>query len=263
MDKFDLEFDFDDAPAEQESFSLEFAEKVLSMHDAVCCESAPVQKTLVTMLLDRSGSMELVRDETISAINGYLRELRHAPGDLRFTMVQFDDGPEGMDLRKVHVARRIAEVPELTPQDYEPRGTTPLIDAACTVIRAVEDSLHGRTCKVVIAIQTDGLENASHCNDWNDLKALIDRKRADGWQFVFMGCGIDAYDQGRRMGLGDGAILSYGKDEISTEAAFRETAHNTVAFASDVMSEMVYSMEQKQASGDAGAGHVPDDRQRP
>jgi hypothetical protein len=74
------------------------------------------------------------------------------------------------------------------------------IDAAYKTIKAVEKSLNGSNPKVVVCIQTDGHENASTEHTWDELNALIKEKSAAGWQFNFLGTGIDAYDTGAHMG---------------------------------------------------------------
>lgn len=47
------------------------------------------QKTLVTLLLDRSGSMERIASQTIDAINAWMDELRREE-QMLFSLVQFD-----------------------------------------------------------------------------------------------------------------------------------------------------------------------------
>jgi uncharacterized protein YegL len=214
-------------------------------------------RTLVTLLLDRSGSMQSLKSDTIGAINAYREELRRSAEDIRYSQVHFDTPASGrMGLERVCVAEPIASVPDMTEADYHPRGSTPLIDAACATIRAVADSLsdpdRAARTKVVIAIQTDGMENASVENSWTDLKALIAEKEKAGWQFVFMGAGIDAYAQGERMGIARDNTLSYGTDRRATKAAFAATARNTASFAAGSRASMHYSDEQKQAAGDPG-----------
>lgn len=208
-------------------------------------------KTLVTLLLDRSGSMQSVRDDTVGAINAWLGELRLTETEMRFSLVLFDDDQGDMDLQKLHVATPIGDVPDLQPDQFRPRGTTPLVDAACTTIRAVRESLEGRDdVKVIFAIQTDGLENASRENRWEDLRALISECEETGWQFNFMGCGINAYGQGARMGIRSENTVSYGKDLLETRAAFAATAENTRLYASGARADVSYTPEQKLRSGD-------------
>lgn len=218
-------------------------------------DTAGDSRTLVTLLLDRSGSMQSLKSDTIGAINAYRQQLRTGEGDIRYSQVHFDTNLDGrLELERICVAEKIADVPDMTADDYHPRGGTPLIDAACTTIRAVAASLadpaKAQRTKVVIAIQTDGEENQSIENSWDDLKALIGEKEKLGWEFVFMGAGIDAYAQGARMGIERSKTISYGTDAASTKAAFAATARNTAAFASGRLTSMAYTEEQKSASGD-------------
>ena len=125
-----------------------------------------MSKTLVTLLLDRTGSMESVRDDTIGAFNTYLDTLKQDGDSLYFTLIQFDS----MSVDKVHVNEPVKEIPRLTRETYVPRASTPLIDAAYKTIKAVEKSVNGSPqTKIVICIQTDGQENASteYTNPYN------------------------------------------------------------------------------------------------
>jgi hypothetical protein len=128
-------------------------------------------RTLVTFLLDRTGSMEAIRDDTIGGFNAYLDGLK---GDgeayIEFTLIQFDS----VSIDKICVAVPIAKVDKLTRETYQPRASTPLIDAAVKTINAVEASLrHDPAAKVVVCIQTDGQENSSVEHNWGELNALI------------------------------------------------------------------------------------------
>ena len=215
-------------------------------------KNSAAKKTLVTLLLDRSGSMQNVKDDTIGAINAYLATLRASGEDIRFSLVMFDANfSGGMDLSRICVAKKISKVADLTSDDFQPRGQTPLIDASCATIQAVAESLGDRTdTNVVFAIQTDGAENASVEFTWEGLRSLIAEKEVLGWEFNFMGCGIDAYEQGARMGISRDKTLSYGKDRIATRAAFEATASNTALYASGTTASVGYTSEQKKSAGD-------------
>src|SRR5262245_31493327 len=152
------------------------------------------QCTLVTFLLDETGSMESIKDDTIGGFNAYLGSLRAESAPIDFTLIRFDS----RRIEKVCVAVPVAEVAELTPASYQPGASTPLIDAAYKTIKAVEKSLKGSNPKVVVCIQTDGHENASTEHTWDELNALIKEKSAVGWQFNVLGTGIDAYEAWRR-----------------------------------------------------------------
>jgi hypothetical protein len=208
------------------------------------------EHTLVTFLLDRSGSMEAIKNDTIGAFNAYLDGLA---GDkaikIDFTLIQFDS----MSLDKVCVAVPVAQAVKLDNGNYQPRGGTPLIDAAYKTIKAVEGSLNGsdKGTKVVVCIQTDGEENSSTEYTWDQLNALIKEKTALGWQFNFMGASIDAYKQAGRMGISQGSTVSYNSfDPAATRATFRGRASATSLYASGVRADMSFSAADKRASGD-------------
>jgi hypothetical protein len=209
----------------------------------------PSTRTLVTFLLDRTGSMEAIRDDTIGGFNAYLDGLKgNGATDIDFTLIQFDS----VSIDKVCVAVPVAEVTKLTRDTYQPRASTPLIDAAVKTIDAVEASLRSQpAAKVVICIQTDGQENSSTEHNWAELNALVKEKSAKGWQFNFMGVGIDAYDQGARMGISPAATLAYDhRDRQATVAAFSASAENARRYARAEAPDTDYTPAQKVGSGD-------------
>src|SRR5260221_14561392 len=79
------------------------------------------ERTLVTFLLDRTGSMEPIKDDTIGAFNAYLDGLQKAATSIDFTFVQFDS----ISIDKVCVGMPVAQVPRLDASTYQPRASTP------------------------------------------------------------------------------------------------------------------------------------------
>ena len=203
--------------------------------------------TLVAFLLDRTGSMASVRDDTIGAFNAYVDELKKGKNIL-FSFVQFDS----QSIDKIHVRTPVATVAKLTRETYVPRAATPLIDAAYKTIKAVEEALNkDKKSKVVICIQTDGQENASTEHTWNELNVLIKEKTASGWQFNFMGVGIDAYDQGAKMGIARHSTVAYNhQDGAATRDCFVANASNTVGYSAGTQASTAYTTEQKRLAGD-------------
>ena len=238
-------------------------------------------KALVTLLLDRSGSMESIRNETVLGINAWLAELRKSRDDMRFSLIQFDQHqdikslagkmPSGsMCLEKTYEVVPVAEIPDMTLDMFHPRGGTPLIDAACATIRAIDAGLRDhkadkadkkgkkkkknrkdtRDIKIILAIQTDGKELHSVENSWKDLKSLVNEKEAEGWEILFMGAGIDAYSQAGLMGISEDKTLSYGVDMTATRNAFTATAQKSVRYASGDVASMGYTRAEKRSAGD-------------
>jgi hypothetical protein len=161
-----------------------------------------------------------------------------------------------MSIDKVCVAEPVTKVAKLTRETYQPRASTPLIDAAYKTIEAVEASLVTHPAeRIVICIQTDGHENASIEHSWNELNALVKEKAAKGWQFNFMGVGIDAYDQGARMGIAPAATVAYDhRDPAATRAVFAASADNAREYALGERPNSVFCETQKRAAGDVFSG---------
>jgi uncharacterized protein YegL len=219
-----------------------------------------MNETLVTFLLDRSGSMQAIKRPTIEAFNAYLGSLKEeTEAAISFTLLQFDTG----GIEKHCVATSVGNVAPLDETTYQPRGGTPLIDAAYKTIKAVEEAVarEKRAPKVVVCIQTDGQENESTEHTWEELKALIERRTAEGWQFNFMGAGIDAYQQARAMGIAAMSTMSYDHTSAKATAdSFTASARNTRAFAAGRSANTEFTMAQRSAAGDRFA---PTDLQTP
>ena len=47
--------------------------------------------THISVILDRSGSMESIRDDTIGGFNAFLESQKSEPGTATLTLVQFDN----------------------------------------------------------------------------------------------------------------------------------------------------------------------------
>lgn len=214
----------------------------------------PLPTALIAFLLDRSGSMQMCKAATIEGFNAYLEVLKEEKGAaISFTFLQFDS--HGID--KCAVNEPVEKVDALTDKTYQPRAGTPLIDAAVKTIHAVDAALKTRDDKpkVMVCIQTDGQENESREHTWEELKGLVEAKTAEGWEFKFMGAGIEGYDQAIKMGIAASHTMSYdAQDRGATRAAFRcGTASNDVSFAAGRLSSTAYTVMQKAAAGDKHA----------
>src|ERR1035438_2609360 len=82
--------------------------------------------THITVILDRTGSMESIRDDTIGGFNTFLEQQKAEPGMATLTLVQFDTQDP---YEVIHRFKRIQEVPALTRETFVPRASTPLLDA--------------------------------------------------------------------------------------------------------------------------------------
>jgi hypothetical protein len=214
-------------------------------------EQPVVTRTIVSFLLDRTGSMATIKDETISGFNVYLDALEREAGDLvAFTLLQFDS----QSIDTLYAGSKLSEVQRLTPETYQPRAYTPLIDACFATIKATEEIVAQRRDKprIIVVFQTDGDENASRKHTVDELRDLIERRKAEGWQFLFLGADIDAYAVARGFGILEEATVAYrGK---RTAITLRETASAFADFAQGRARRVRFTAAQKRATGDRYAG---------
>ena len=75
-------------------------------------------KTLVSLLLDETGSMQVVKGATISGFNEYIETLKNGDGaeDMRFTMTRFNSEK----IETPYDAVDLPDVAELTEETYLP-----------------------------------------------------------------------------------------------------------------------------------------------
>jgi hypothetical protein len=184
----------------------------------------------VIVVLDRTGSMDSVRQATIDGYNKFIDEQKAVPGTCNVTLVQFD-----LDLRDpicqiAYEGRPIADVPHLTLETYEPRGSTPLFDAVGETVTREKAKVHAG--KVICVIITDGENNAS--KEWTSaqLQALVNEQRKAGWEFVFMGADIDAYKAGASMAMPAANTYAFASSQKGTAGAYHGLSQTMASFRS-------------------------------
>ena len=172
--------------------------------------------TEIVFVLDRSGSMEAMVEPAISGFNRLLREQQQVPGHARFTLVLFDDQYE-LPFHSVP----IAEVVELDTETFVPRGSTALLDAIGRTIDDLGKKLaatpeNDRPNQVIIAILTDGEENASRRYSWADVaKRIRHQTEKYQWQFMFLGANQDAIATAGRMNIHAANTTNFAMNEHS------------------------------------------------
>lgn len=179
----------------------------------------------ITFVLDETSSMHSIAGATIEGFNSYVREIRSTDPQAQFTLVRFNT--QKLDRSKTGP---LSEVRELTAHEYNPIGGTPLIDAVATAIRATEEEIAHRKVRAIVVVQTDGEENSSRRFSKEQLKSLIEEKQRDGWAFVFLGAGIDAFHGAEQLGFQRNTVMSY--DRTKSPEVFRAASRSTISYAS-------------------------------
>lgn len=175
--------------------------------------------TEIVFVLDRSGSMFHLVQDTIGGYNAFLESQKQEDGEAVLTTVLFDDS-----YKILHDRVNIQEVKPLTEKEYFARGLTALYDALGKTINTIGERLHStkeedRPSKVIFIITTDGEENASREFARDTIKNMVEtQKNIYNWEFIFLGANIDAFGVGSSLGIKYNA--NYSPTDIGTRSLY-------------------------------------------
>lgn len=178
-------------------------------------------KTDITIILDRSGSMDSVKNDTIGGFNSFLSEQQKVEGEAVLSLVQFDDQYD-----TVYLDKDIKLADKLTDATFQPRGMTALLDAIGRTINSVGQRLAAlpeaeRPDKVLLVIMTDGFENSSREFNAAKVGEMIKHQRDNyKWEFMFIGANQDAVLSAQEIGIPAAAALTYAANEEGTRAVY-------------------------------------------
>jgi len=190
--------------------------------------------TELVFILDRSGSMESMSKEAIGGFNAFLEEQKKVEGDANLTLVLFDN-----EYLLIHNGKNVKECECLDDKTYVPRGTTALLDAIGRTIDDVGRRLAAtpeaeRPGKVLVAIMTDGQENASKDYKKAKINEMISHQTGKyAWQFLFLAANQDAMAEGMSLGIARDFSMTYDSHQIgATKSAFASVACSATAYRS-------------------------------
>ena len=172
--------------------------------------------TELVFILDRSGSMAGLEQDTIGGFNAMLRKQRGEAGEAIVSTVLFDN-----ESKVIHDRLPLDKVPDMTEKDYFVRGCTALLDAVGGAIHHI-GNVHkyareeDRPEKTVFVITTDGFENASRRYTYEKVRAMIEQRKEQGWEFLFLGANIDAAREAARFGISADRAANYHADATGT-----------------------------------------------
>jgi len=173
--------------------------------------------TELVFILDRSGSMHGLEDDTLGGFNSMLEKQKKEEGDAFVSTVLFNDHSA-----VIHDRVDIQKVEPMTKEQYQVWGCTALLDAVGGAIHHIgnihkyarKEDVPDKTLFVII---TDGMENASHKYSLSKVKKMIEKEKEKyGWEFLFLGANIDAVSTARGLGIGEDRAVKYCCDEQGT-----------------------------------------------
>lgn len=204
-------------------------------------------KTIVNFILDKSGSMCICQDATISGFNKYLKILKKQKSKknkIFFTLTLFDTL-----FNKLYTSMPINRVKPLNHDTYIPDGMTALYDAVVETVeetaskiddmknaRSREEKIHS-----LVIIMTDGQENSSTRHNQDCLRELISGlRKSEDWTFVFLGANQDSWLTASSWGFSAGNIANWQNTSMGATITFNNLAQNTVNLCNSLESNTLY-----------------------
>ena len=193
-------------------------------------------------LLDSTGSMSSLRTSVVTGFNSFLLTQQKQPGSMLMTLARFNSFAP-FDLR--FDARDVHQVAPLDRSGFEPSGQTPLYDALGALIEHAAVSEKSSEREVVIAVFTDGMENASRKYSREAVFKMIEQRRQAGWTFVFLGANQDSFASSTALAMSRGATSNYIADARGVTAAWADLSGATARSRKVLRSGKVQSAEAK------------------
>lgn len=204
--------------------------------------------THITIILDRSGSMQTIRDDIIGGFNAFLQQQYEVKGSATITLVQFDSTNP---YEVIYEMLPIGDVSTLTAETYVPRGGTPLLDAVGRGINDLEASLAKmdegqRPERTLFVIVTDGMENSScEFNKVQIEKMIKEKTEKLDWQFVFLSADMNAINEAYGLGIQEDKSLLFQKSPKGSEHAWNTLSERTTEYRHAQRKKMGFNVDDQ------------------
>ncbi|MCD7768720.1 MAG: VWA domain-containing protein [Oscillospiraceae bacterium] len=190
--------------------------------------------TELAFILDRSGSMHGLEEDTIGGFNSMIDKQKRQEGQCYVSTILFDSTTEVL-----HDRIALSRVRPMTQRDYTVGDCTALLDAIGKAIHHIGNiHKYARPEDVpehtLFVITTDGKENASHIYTAEQVKAMVERQKAEyGWEFLFLGANIDAVQTASHFGIDAGHAANYHADAQGTRVIYEALSDAVTAMRAD------------------------------
>jgi hypothetical protein len=180
-------------------------------------------------ILDRSGSMSGLTEEMRKGFNELKAQQLKEEGETFVTLTVFDN-----EITRLYTGTNVKNTPDLTDKDYFPRGSTALLDAVGQTVTDIENR-KDLPKKVTLVIATDGYENAS--TEYNrqkikDLLAKHQNKKSNAWHVIFMGAGVDAFNEKDYGFTRTASTINVTPDSLGTQSFYNSVSTTMGAYRS-------------------------------
>lgn len=175
----------------------------------------------VGFVIDASGSMEHLRNDTIGGFNSVIESQKSQEGETRISAVVFNS-----NVKKVYDNTPVDDIIPLSKDTYKTWGCTALYDAMGTLIDSIGERLANtseeeRPRKVLVVVITDGEENASEDYTFKDIQERVERQQnVYSWEFIFLGADMNAMHQAQSMGFKHEYTKVYAQNSRGVDSVY-------------------------------------------
>ena len=182
--------------------------------------------THIIFILDRSGSMWSVKEDTVGGFNALTKVHQEGDGKCTMSLVQFDH-----EIETVYSFADVTDAEPRTLENYHPRGSTALMDAiGMTIVSegeklaAMEEST--RPGLVILAVLTDGRENASKEYNKEQISGMIAEQQSKyNWEVTYLSADPNAFADAQSYGFSADTTAIFDKDNMA--AGYEAVAQNS------------------------------------
>ncbi len=203
-----------------------------------------MKNTELLFILDKSGSMYGLEQDTIGGFNALLKENQQLKTPCHITTILFDH-----QINILHDRLDIQTIKPLTEKDYLIGGSTALFDAIGYGISKINNVLKQIDANVLVVIITDGNENSSREYTGPQIKSMINQLKDKNWEFIFLGANIDVGEFAQQVGIDKSRAKSFHSDKKGTQLNYK------------VMNETIKNYRQNQRIDDKQLDEIDKDFQ--
>lgn len=185
----------------------------------------------IVCIIDRSGSMETIKDDAIGGFNTFVEEQKKYPGEATMTYVQFDN-----EYEVVFEGKPLQGVQPIDSSTFVPRGSTALLDAVGRTINSIGARLAStsedqRPESVIVVILTDGQENSSREMTRSMIKEMITHQQEKyGWQFIYLAANQDAFAEADQLGIPQVNAQNFAPTGDGVRSAYNIASSTTTSY---------------------------------
>ena len=235
-------------------------QKIHSIGDAFTPVKAGKNGSHVILVVDESGSMFSLRKNTIDSVNEFISSQRKDAIENCIETIISVFTFDGVNVKCIINKVDVKSSPSINEDNYNPIGMTNLNDAFGSVIAQINTELSDLNeetrSSVIIAIMTDGMENASRSFSIRDINQMVTKCQEKNWAFVFLGANIDAFSTGVQYGFNTNNTLQYVTSATGLSASLSSATRAVSSMKADISSgSTVYASYQS-------SGFTDDERKK-